>query len=395
MRPERVESALILSGGGARAAYQAGALRAIAAILGKRRSRPFAVISGTSAGAINAATLAVHADDFRRGVARLIRWWRQVDVADIYRADFATLSSHGMRFLAAMVGAGHAPEGAASMLDNAPLAALLDRMLDVERIAEHCATGALSALAINATSYATGRAVTFFEGGSNHAAWNRTRRGGERARITVAHLMASTAIPFIFPAARIGDEFYMDGSVRQITPLSPALHLGARRLVVNAVGPFFGQRADAAPIAPQYPSFAQIAGHALSSIFLDNLGADLEQLTQMNRLLALLPAARLERSGLVFRHADAIVLAPSIDIGPLALEYADRLPAGVRTLLRGFGSTRGTGANLLSYLLFDRDFCRVLVRLGYEDTLARRDELSAFLDTRRTNFIPIGWPEFR
>ena len=171
--------------------------------------------------------------------------------------------------------------------------------------------------------------------------------------------------------------------------------LGARRLVVIAVGQFFGQRADATPIEPQYPSFAQIAGHALSSIFLDNLGADLERLTQMNRLLALLPTARLERSGLVLRHADAMVLAPSIDIGTLALKYADRLPAGVRTLLRGFGSTRGTGANLLSYLLFDRDFCRVLLRLGYQDTFLRRDEVAAFLDTRRTNFIPFGWPEFR
>jgi len=391
----RFDSGLVLSGGGARAAYQAGALCAIAAILGKRRRGPFSVISGTSAGAINAATLAIHADDFRCGVARLMRWWRNVDVAKVYRADFATLSSHGMRFLAAMAGVGRAPEGAASMLDNAPLAAMLERALDMERIATHCASGALSALAINATSYATGQAVTFFEGTNDHATWKRTRRRGERARITIAHLMASTAIPFIFPAARVGDAFYMDGSVRQITPLSPALHLGAGRLVVIAVGQFFGQQADAAPIAPQYPSFAQIAGHALSSIFLDNLGADLERLTQMNRLLALLPAARLERSGLVLRHADAMVLAPSIDLGPLALKYADRLPAGVRTLLRGFGSTRGSGANLLSYLLFDRDFCRTLLRLGYKDTLARRDEVAAFLDARRTNFIPFGWPEFR
>src|SRR5213076_2150475 len=151
MKSGRLDTGLVLSGGGARAAYQAGALRAIAAILGKRRSRPFSVISGTSAGAINAATLAIHADDFRCCVARLMRWWRQVNVADIYHADFAMLSSHGMSFLAAMVGAGRAPEGAAAMLDNTPLAALLERALDVERIAAHCATGSLSALAINAT----------------------------------------------------------------------------------------------------------------------------------------------------------------------------------------------------------------------------------------------------
>lgn len=385
---------LVLSGGGARAAYQAGALCAIAAILGKRRTAPFSIISGTSAGAINAATLAIHADDFRLGVARLARWWRNVRVDDIYRADFATLSSHGMRFLAAMVGAGHAPEGAASMLDNGPLATLLERALDMDQIDAHCASGALSAIAINATSYATGQAVTFFQGIREHAEWKRTRRRGERAKLTIAHLMASTAIPFIFPATRVDDDFYMDGSVRQITPLSPALHLGAKRLVVIAVGQFAGQRKDAAATKPEYPSFAQVAGHALSTIFLDNLGADLERLTQMNRLLALVPPARVERSGLVVRHADAMVLAPSTDIGSLALQYAKQLPAGVRTLLRGFGSTRGAGANLLSYLLFDRGFCRSLLRLGYDDTLARRDELTAFLDQRRANFLPLGWPSF-
>jgi len=394
MPREPLATGLVLSGGGARAAYQAGALAAIAAILGKRRSRPFSIISGTSAGAINAATLAIHADDFRRGVARLTRWWRNIAVDDIYRADFATLSSHGMRFLAAMVGAGRAPEGAASMLDNGPLGRLLERALDMSRIALHCASGALSAIAINATSYTTGHAVTFFEGTDDHAAWKRTRRRGERANLTVAHLMASTAIPFIFPAARVDDDFYMDGSVRQITPLSPALHLGAKRLVVIAVGQFVGQRKDAASARPEYPSFAQVAGHALSSIFLDNLGADLERLAQMNRLLALLPSGRLERSGLVLRHADALVLAPSVDIGSIALAHAQRLPSAVRTLLRGFGSTRGAGANLLSYLLFDRSFCRSLLRLGYDDTLERRDELTAFLDERRTNFLPFGWPSF-
>ena len=244
-------------------------------------------------------------------------------------------------------------------------------------------------------SAATGQAVTFFDGASTHKPWQRTRRRGERARITIAHLMASTAIPFIFRAVRVDDDFYMDGSVRQITPLSPALHLGARRLVVIAVGQFAGQRAEATPSPIQYPSFAQVAGHALSSIFLDNLGADLERLTQMNRLLALMPAARLERSGLVVRHADALVLAPTIDIGTIALSYADRLPAGVRTLLRGFGSTRGAGANLLSYLLFDRGFCRALLRQGHDDTLARRDEIAAFMNERRTNFIPLGWPPFQ
>ncbi len=385
---------LVLSGGGARAAYQAGVLRAIAAILGKRRRSPFPVICGTSAGAINAATLAIHADDFRRGVAQLARWWRTIEVTDVYRADFATLSRHGMRFLAAMVGAGKAPENAASMLDNAPLATLLDSALLLDRLDGQIASGTLSALAVNATSYATGHAVTFFQGAQRHSPWRRTRRRGERCQLTIAHFVASTAIPFIFPAVRIDDDFYMDGSVRQIAPLSPALHLGARRMIVIAVGQFAGQQANAMPSPPPYPSFAQIAGHALSSIFLDNLGADLERLMQMNRLVDLLAPPRLAKNGLRLRHVDALVLAPSIDIGSLALSYADRLPAGVRTLLRGFGSTRGTGANLLSYLLFDRGFCRALLRQGYDDTMARTDEIAAFLDERRTSFVPLYWPQF-
>lgn len=388
-------SGLVLSGGGARAAYQAGALRAVAAILGKRRRNPFPVICGTSAGAINATTLALHADDFRRGVARLTRWWRRIEVADVYRADFATLSRHGMQFLAAMVGAGKAPENAASMLDNAPLSTLLDDALLLDRLEGQIASGALSALGVNATSYATGQAVTFYQGAQRHAPWQRTRRRGERCQFTIAHLVASTAIPFIFPAVRIDDEFYMDGSVRQIAPLSPALHLGARRMIVIAVGQFAGQQANAMPAPPPYPSFAQVAGHALSSIFLDNLGADLERLMQMNRLVDLLPAPRLKKNGLHLRHVDALVLAPSIDLGSVALSFAERLPPGVRTLLRGFGSTRGTGANLLSYLLFDRGFCRALLRQGYDDTIARKDELAAFLDEQRTSFVPLYWPQFR
>ena len=388
-------SGLVLSGGGARAAYQAGALRALAQVFGKRRRRPFAVICGTSSGAINAATLAIHADEFRRGVARLLRWWRRIEVTDVYRADFATLSRHGMQFLAAMTGAGRAPDDAASMLDNAPLAALLARALDLDRIETQCADGTLSALAVNATSYATGHAVTFFQGAQGVAPWRRTRRRGERCRFTIAHLMASTAIPFIFPAVRVDDDFYMDGSVRQIAPLSPALHLGARRLIVIAVGQFAGQTVAVRQTPPPYPSFAQITGHALSSIFLDNLGADLERLMQMNRLVDLLPPARLARHGLALHHVDALVLAPSVDLGTLALAYAHRLPAGVRTLLRGFGSTQGTGANLLSYLLFDRGFCGALLRLGYADTLARRDEIAAFLDERRSQLVPLNWPLFR
>ena len=372
------EPAIILGGGGARAAYQVGALRAIAAILGRRGRIPFPVLCGTSAGAINAAALAINADNFRRGVARLLRWWRRVSVAEVYRADFAALSRHSAQFLAGFLMGARPPPGVASLLDSSPMTHMLDRQFDFRRLATHIANGDLRALSINATSYSTGHAVSFFEGDASLVAWHRTRRRGQPARLSRAHLLASTAIPFIFPAGRIDDDYFMDGSVRQLSPLSAPLNLSARRILVLAVGQFSGQRAAPAAGPAAYPSFAQAAGHALSTIFLDNLAADLERMTQVNRLVDLIPPPRLRESDIHVGHVEALVLAPSKDLGALALQFADRLPNGVRGLLRALGSTQGTGANLTSYLLFDRDFCRALIDLGYTDTMARRAEVDDF-----------------
>ena len=386
MLPAGQPTAIILSGGGARAAYQVGALRAIAHISGRDARMPFRVICGTSAGAINAALLAVNADDFRRGVARLTQWWRRVTVNDIYHGDLATLARHSARFLAGVLSGGAVPAKVASLFDNAPLTHLLGRGLDFSRLADQIEAGNLHALSINATSYTSGHAVSFFQGAPSLRSWHRLRRRGQPAQIGTDHLMASTAIPFVFPAGRIEDDYFMDGSVRQIAPLSPALHLGATRVVVLAVGQFAGQRPAAGP--PQYPSFAQVAGHALSSVFLDNMGADIERLTQYNRMIDHLSASAREAQGMHFQHVDAFVLAPSRDVAGLALQYVHTLPGAVRAVLRGFGSTQGTGANLTSYLLFDRGFCRALLALGYEDAMARRDELAAFLAGESAGFLP-------
>jgi|SoiMethySBSTD1v2_1073268.scaffolds.fasta_scaffold60016_6 NTE family protein len=368
-------TAIVLGGGGARAAYQVGALHAIAELVPRGRPLPFPIVCGTSAGAINAATLAIHADDFRRGVARLARWWRRIGASHVYRSDFGSLSRHSAQFLAAVLTGARVPEGVASLLDNTPLSSLLLEQFEWTRIGERIRQGALRALAINATSYSTGHAVSFFEGAPDIEPWRRMRRSGRRAALSHDHLLASTAIPFLFPAARIEDDWYMDGSVRQIAPLSAALNLGARRILVIAVGQFNGQRAATA--AAEYPSFAQAAGHALSTVFLDNLAADIERTMQVNRVLELVPPDR--AAHLPIGHVDALVLAPSRDLGAMALGYVDRLPGPVRTLLRAFGSTAGTGANLTSYLMFDRAFSRALIALGYEDTMARRDDVVAFL----------------
>jgi NTE family protein len=382
------ETAIVLSGGGARAAYQIGALRAVARILGRKSATPFRVICGTSAGAVNAALLAADADSFRRGVARLLRLWRNIEVEQVYQADLATVSTHGMRWLASVLTGRMGPAHTASMFDNSPLHALLGREFDPDRVAVQIAGGHLHAIAINATSYATGHAVTFFQGEPTAVPWERIRRRGERATISVDHLLASSAIPFIFPAARVADDFYADGSVRQIAPLSPALHLGARRLLVIAVGQFVGQAVPEHPHEPpHYPSFAQVAGHALSSIFLDNLGADLERLQRLNAVLNLVPRA-VQDVHPEIAHVDALVMGPTRDLGRLATEYAHRLPRGVRYLLRGLGATEGTGSNLLSYLLFDREYCRELLALGYSDAMTRHDEIEAFLGGDTAGYLP-------
>ena len=398
MSPPEHITGLVLSGGGARAAYQVGALRAIAKLLPRGNAQPFPVICGTSAGAINAALLGSNADSFRRGVARLLHWWRRIVVTDVYRGDLLTLARHAARLIGNLGGGGHGPRGAPTLLDNAPLARLLRSGMDLSRVASHVESGRLRALGINATSYGTGHAVTFFEAAQTVADWRRARRRGERCRLGVEHLMASTAIPFVFPAARVDSDYYMDGSVRQIAPLSPALHLGARRILVLAVGQFTGQASSPATRGmhrARHPSIGQIAGHALSSVFLDNLGADLERLYQVNRLLRVLPDREVAQPDFTATNVDVFVLFPSCDLGAFALRYADRLPRGVHYLLRGHGSTQGTGSNLLSYLLFDREFARALIKLGHDDAMARRDELAGFLGGASAGYVPLFPRELR
>jgi NTE family protein len=295
--------------------------------------------------------------------------------------------------LASLGGGGLGPERAASLLDNAPLRQLLAAEIDTARIGAHIEAGRLHAVAINATSYGSGQAVTFYDAAPALAPWHRVRRRSERCRLEIDHVMASSAIPLVFPAVRVGTDYYMDGSVRQIAPLAPALHLGATRVLVIAVGQFTGQ--TGAPAVARYPSLGQIAGHALSSVFLDNLAADLERLNTINRLADIARSAANARHDVDVRHVDVLVLTPSCDLGALALRYAHRLPRGVRYLLRGFGSTRGTGANLLSYLLFDREYCRALIRQGFDDAMARRDEIVAFLGESSVNFVPLFPPEWR
>ncbi|MBI3149761.1 MAG: patatin-like phospholipase family protein [Betaproteobacteria bacterium] len=383
---------LVLSGGGARAAYQIGALRAITHILPRERCAPFPVICGTSAGAINAAMLANHADNIRLGIARLIRLWSRLEVGRVYRSDARGVARTALRWLSSALVGGSGKT--ISLFDNRPLRMMLHREIDFSRIDRLIAQGHLLSLSINATSYASGKAMTFYQGAHSLNPWRRTRREGVPAKLSVDHLMASSAIPFIFPAARIGTEYYADGSMRQLAPISPALHLGAKRILVVAVGQL-ATRSPATDAPTRYPSLAQIAGHALSSIFLDNLSTDIERLQHINKLVSLVPRDDLATRGMNLEHVNVLVINPTEDIARIAVRYAHRLPGPVKLFLRRLGKSDGGGANLLSYLLFDGEFCRALMDLGYRDALARRDEIEAFLGSDASRFTPLFPPEFR
>ncbi len=369
---------LILSGGGARAAYQVGVLKAIAGILPRHAHNPFPIICGTSAGALNAVTLAVNVRHFRKGVQYLLSIWKNSRVEDIYRADPVGVINNSGRWLAGLVlsSLGINKLNRVSLLDNAPLATFLEETLPCEKIQESIDAGLLYALSITASGYGSGHSVTFYQGAKGIRPWKRARRLGIPARIEVKHLLASSALPFLFPAVRINREYFGDGSMRQIAPISSALHLGANRVLVIGVGSE-GMAQPRRRRIDDYPSLAQIAGHALNSIFLDSMEVDLERLQRINRTISMMPEDT--RQAVSLRHVDVLVIAPSQSIEKIAERYVSHLPWTIRFLLRGVGAMRRSGANLVSYLLFEKGFCNALIELGYQDALKRKEEILAFL----------------
>lgn len=393
---ERGPVGLLLTGGGARAAYQAGVLRAIARIgrecgADPHRS-PYRVIAGTSAGAINAAALACQSDRHEAAVREIADVWTQFRSEQVYRTDSLGVIRTGAPWLT-MMSFGWAlhrwrQARPRSLLDNSPLETLLLRMVRFDRLPGLMQAGLLDALAVTASSYTSGEHVTFYESARDLAPWTRTQRLAVRTRLGVRHLMASAAIPFVFPAVALPmpddtEAWFGDGSMRQAAPISPAVHLGAERVLVIGAGRMHEPPGEH-KVIEGYPSIAQVAGHALSNIFLDALAVDVERLQRINATLALLPPeARLHTP---LRHIEALVIAPSQRLDDLAGQHLDSLPRTIRALLRGVGvSGQGTsarGAALASYLLFEPGYTRALVALGEADTLVRRDEVIGFF----------GWP---
>lgn len=374
---------LILTGGGARAAYQVGFLRAVSHLLPRGASNPFPILCGTSAGAVNAAALAAEATDFHRAVRRLLLIWKYFHAEQVYRSDVLGVAGTGVRWLSAMMLGGLGRNNPSSLLDNSPLSQLLRERLDLSGIGRSIGQGALYALSITASGYTSGQSVSFFQSAPGVPGWQRARRLGIPEIIDYEHLLASSALPFIFPAVPLRREFFGDGSMRQIAPISPALHLGADRVVVIGVGRQMVRQPERVRLGG-YPSLAQIAGHALNSIFLDGLEVDIERLQRINRTISLIPAEERSRNSMELREVDVLVISPSEDIDRIAAQYSHELPRAIRFLLRGVGATRTGGATLTSYLLFEPAYCRALIALGYKDTMARRDEVMKFLSMAST-----------
>lgn len=408
--PRTAPTGLILSGGGARAAYQVGVLKALAHIRAEAAaaaptgravfsSNPFPVIAGTSAGAIIASALACRADDFDAAVSELVAVWQGIRAEQVYRTDSIGIVRSGARWLTMLslgwVIARWRRARPRSLLDNGPLEGLLTRLVDTRRIGAMLDAGHLQALAVTASSYGSGQHVTFYQSHDDIQPWTRSQRMAMRVPLTVAHLLASAAIPFVFPAVALAvegrREYFGDGSMRQSAPISPAVHLGAQRILVVGAGRMHeppGPRAGSS----DYPNLAQIAGHAMSSIFLDALAVDVERLQRINATLSLLPPAA--RAASALRPIEVLVISPSQRLDDIASRHLGSLPLPIRALLRGVGvsgeGSTARGAALASYLLFEAPYTCELIALGEADTLLRRTEVLSFFGWAASPATPAG-----
>lgn len=371
---DRDRLGLVLTGGGARCAYQVGALKAISEWMPRGSGIPFPVLTGTSAGAVSATVLASRAGDFRAAMVGLEDVWADFEVSDVFRSDTVSMLRAGLHWLLAFVSSGLLLPTPRSLLDNSPLRALLERTVVFRGIRRSIAQGRLHALGICATGFTGGRSVTFYEGSRGIAPWSRMTSTSQAARLDLDHLMASLSIPFLFPPVQLQGEYYGDGAMRQSAPLSPAINLGANRLLIIGVrGPSY--RSAFGPMeAARAPTPAQIFGYMLDTLFMDQIYADLEQLERINHLVQYAPA-----SFVGVRSIKAMVLAPTVDLRAIAARHLRELPRALRMLLRALGAQNPTASSLASYLMFESAYTRELIALGYADAQSRRQELLDFI----------------
>lgn len=383
MHPGDTRTALVVSGGGARAAYEVGVLKALRELMPRHGNSPFSIYCGISGGAINATSLALAADNFAAGVDRLVSFWSDLHAGDVYRADPVGVAASGGRWIWGLAAGwlfGHGPR---ALLDNAPLRQLLTRQFDFPRLEAAITHHSLRALSITCSGYASGQCVSFFQGRADLEPWHRPQRAGAHVTLGVDHVMASMAVPFLFPAEKLHREYFGDGAMRELAPLSPAIRLGADRILVIGTGRMADIDSERWRSRGR-PSPAETAGQVLAGIYVDRVTADIERMSQVNRLAARIPPDVREREGLPWRPVDLMVIQPTERLDTLAATLLDELPWAVRSLLRGMGVRNDAGGALLSYLLFEAAYTRRLVDLGYRDAMAQRGELNVFLDLDKT-----------
>ena len=371
---------LVLPGGGARGAYQVGVLKAIASLAPKGSANPFPIISGTSAGAVNASVIAANAQSFDKAINKLDDVWGNFKSNQVYKTDNLTMLKSSLHWLISIVLGGYPFGAPKSLLDNTPLKKLLESHIDFTNIQKNIDKNLIRAIGITAAGYTSQCSTSFFQTSMKIDKWARTRRRGVKCNVTIDHLMGSLAIPMIFPQIKINGEYFGDGAMRQSTPLSPAIHLGADRILVIGVR---NQKIESINKNTQsdYPSFANISGYVLDTLFMDGLYSDLERLISVNKLIDSRGDIYSESSNPKMRAIDTMIINPTKSLTDIAHESRLSMPRSIRIILRGIsGKDNSSASRLLSFLLFEAQYTKKLIDLGYRDAMAVEKELSDFIN---------------
>ena len=377
MKTVKKKIGLVLPGGGARGAYQVGVLKAFLEISNTKSQSPFDIFSGTSAGAINGAFLASQAHIFDRSVASLVDVWSNFTSKKVYKIDPITMFKSSMHWFLTVISGGVLIPNPTSLLDNQPLKNLLRETIKFPDIQNNIESSVISSLAVTSASYRTRKSCTFFQA-NNVNNWQKTHREGKNTSINLDHLMASVALPLIFPAVRIKDEYFGDGAMRQATPLSPAIRLGAEKLMIISAKETDDRFQFNNP-GEQYPSFAKITGYVLEALFLDGLYSDIERLNRINQIIKNSGDREIKTNNKTMKYVDCLIISPSEDLNEIAQKHYQSMPLSIRLLLQGLGLLKDSKSELLSFLLFESVYTSELIDLGYRDGIRKKEEIADFI----------------